>query len=413
MQLNQHKMTDQSRLDISKTGMSLYIHIPFCQTKCSYCDFNTYQGLEDLIYPFLDALLTELRLWGRCLNYPTVNTIFFGGGTPSYLPEDSLKRILEAVSKEFNIKDRAEITVEANPDDLDKQTCNRLVEQGINRLSIGIQSLDNGILKILGRRHDADKAIDAYLTAQQAGFDNINLDLMYGMPKQTMDQWQHTIKIVSDLQPSHISMYCLTLEHGTPLLTWVEQGKLPTPDSDLAADMYHHAEEILDNQGYLHYEISNWSQPGLASEHNLAYWTGQPYLGVGPGAHSYLNSYRFWNVDSPKLYLSQTESWHFSEPQQLNIIDSHALNDIKQVTGYEYIDRDLSAAESMFLGLRVLEGIDLGSDSIYTSLDLKKRYAAEIAELENQGLLEWQGPKLRLTKPAYLIANQVFTKFIS
>ena len=413
MQLNQHMVTEQSRHDISKTGMSLYIHIPFCQTKCSYCDFNTYQGLEDLIYPFLDALLTELSLWGHCLNYPTVNTIFFGGGTPSYLPEDSLKRILEAVSKEFNIKDRAEITVEANPDDLDKQTCNRLVEQGINRLSIGIQSLDNGILKILGRRHDADKAIDAYLTAQQAGFDNINLDLMYGMPKQTMDQWQHTIKIVSDLQPSHISMYCLTLEHGTPLLTWVEQGKLPTPDSDLAADMYHHAEEILDNQGYLHYEISNWSQPGLASEHNLAYWTGQPYLGVGPGAHSYLNSYRFWNVDSPKLYLSQTESWRFSEPQQLNIIDSHALNDIKQVTGYEYIDRDRSAAESMFLGLRVLEGIDLGSDSIYTSLDLKKRYAAEIADLENQGLLEWQGPKLRLTKPAYLIANQVFTKFIS
>jgi len=412
LQLNQHMVTEQSRHDISKTGISLYIHIPFCQTKCTYCDFNTYQGLEDLIYPFLDALLTELRLWGHCLNYPTVNTIFFGGGTPSYLPEDSLKRILEVVSKEFNIKDRAEITVEANPDDLDRQTCNRLVEQGINRLSIGVQSLDNGILKILGRRHDADKAIDAYLTAQQAGFDNINLDLMYGMPKQTMDQWEHTIKIVSDLQPSHISMYCLTLEHGTPLLTWVEQGKLPKPDSDLAADMYHHAEEILDNQGYLHYEISNWSQPGLASEHNLAYWTGRPYLGVGPGAHSYLNSYRFWNVDSPKLYLSQTESWHVSEPRHLNILDSHALNDIKQVTGYEYIDCDLSAAESMFLGLRVLEGIDLGSNSIY-SLDLKKRYAAEIADLENQGLLEWQGTKLRLTKPAYLIANQVFTKFIS
>ena len=395
------------------SGMSLYIHIPFCRTKCPYCDFNTYQGIESLTSPFLDALTTELLLWGRVLNHPRVNTIFLGGGTPSYLPPGSIKRILETAQSAFLIQADAEITAEANPDDLDQETCDSLLQQGINRLSIGVQSLDNQLLSMLGRRHDAGQAIDAFARARQAGFNNINLDLMYGLPQQTLVHWRDTLAQLLSLKPEHISLYCLTLEEGTPLHQWVQQGKLPEPDTDLAADMYHQAEDLLEEQGYHHYEISNWSQTGLASGHNLAYWLNQPYLGVGPGAHSCLSRHRFWDINSPRLYISQVETWQASQPQPINILDLAALEGICPVGGQEFIDQDLAAAETMFLGLRLLDGIDLTQASLGASINLGERYSTEITELQELGLLEWSDSKLRLTKPAYLIANQVFTRFLA
>ena len=392
--------------------MSLYIHIPFCRTKCPYCDFNTFQGIENLTSTFLDALTTELRLWGRVLDHPRVNTIFLGGGTPSYLPAGSIKRILESAHSAFQLQADAEVTAEANPDDLDQETCGSLLEQGVNRLSIGVQSLDNGLLGMLGRRHDARQAIDAFTRAQRAGFSNINLDLMYGLPQQTLVHWQDTVEQLLSLNPAHISLYCLGLEEGTPLHQWVEQGKLPQPDVDLAADMYHLAEELLEEPGYQHYEISNWSRPGLACRHNLAYWENQPYLGVGPGAHSCLSRHRFWDTSSPRLYISQVEAWESTEPSPLTSLDQQALGHINPVGGHEYIDPDLAAAETMFLGLRLLDGMDLTQASAQVGADLGKRYCAEIDELQELGLLEWSGPKLRLTKPTYLIANQVFTRFL-
>ena len=402
--------------------MSLYIHIPFCRTKCPYCDFNTYQGIESLTSTFLDALTTELRLWGRVLAHPRVNTIFLGGGTPSYLPAGSIKRILDAVQSSFQLEADAEVTAEANPDDLDQETCGSLLEQGVNRLSIGVQSLDNGLLSMLGRRHDARQAIDAFARAQRAGFSNINLDLMYGLPQQTLAQWRDTVVQLLSLNPAHISLYCLGLEEGTPLHKWVEQGKLPQPDVDLAADMYHLAEELLEEPGedhpgyaqagYQHYEISNWSRPGLSCRHNLSYWENRPYLGVGPGAHSCLSRHRFWDTSSPRLYISQVEAWESTEPQPITSLDQQALGDICPLGGYEYIDPDLAAAETMFLGLRLLDGMDLAQASSQAGTDLGERYRAEIDECQELGLLEWSGPRLRLTKPTYLIANQVFTRFL-
>ena len=181
------------------SGMGLYVHVPFCKTKCPYCDFNTYQGIENLIGPYQEAVTAELRLWGRVLGKPAVNTIFLGGGTPSYLPADHIVGILEATQDAFLVRDKAEITVEANPDDLNRSKCESLLSQGINRLSIGVQSLDGGLLAQLGRRHGPDQAIEAFQTAQAAGFANINLDLMYGLPRQTMSQWQDTIQKVASL----------------------------------------------------------------------------------------------------------------------------------------------------------------------------------------------------------------------
>ena len=402
-------------------SLSLYIHIPFCQTKCPYCDFNTYQGIESLMSPYRAALQEELTTWGRVLGRPEVNTLFFGGGTPSYLPPGAIGDILDTVRDAFRLRPDAEITLEANPGDLTAERAALLLQQGVNRLSIGVQSLDNGLLSLLGRRHNADQALAALSTVQDAGFANVNVDLMYGLPQQSAAQWQDTLQRLADREPAHISLYCLTLEEGTPLRRWVEQGQLPHPDPDLAADMYHYARELLAAGGYQHYEISNWSQSGLTCRHNLAYWQNLPYLGVGPGAHSCLGGWRFWNRDSPRGYIAAVGEWTAAHPPPLRS-DTGAAGEwdlpadwLKQagpVGGWEYISPELAAAETMFLGLRLLDGLDLTAASSRLGIDLAAKYQTPIAELLDLGLLERQGNTLRLPGDAYLIANQVFTRFM-
>ena len=397
---------------VPSTGMSLYIHVPFCQTKCPYCDFNTYQGIENLMESYLQALTTELGLWGKVLGHPTVTTVFFGGGTPSYLPEGFVLRILDAARATFEVRSDAEMTVEANPGDLRMEASQRLLAEGVNRLSIGVQSLDNDLLSMLGRRHDAVQAVAALQSARVSGFRNVNLDLMYGLPNQTLVQWHETLGQLVLLEPEHVSLYALTLEEGTPMQRWIQQGKLPEPDPDLAADMYHHAEEVLAAAGYHHYEISNWSLPGFPSRHNLAYWRLLPYLGVGPGAHSQLGEYRFWNTSSPRLYFSQVRRWKESQPQAFAPLTAASLEGVFPVAGNEHIDRATACAETMFLGLRLLDGMDLAAASDRVGLDLEAKYGTEIDGLISLGLLERSGVRLRLTQPAYLIANQVFTRFL-
>ena len=408
-------MTGNSQGDSSVvpgSGMSLYVHVPFCKTKCPYCDFNTYQGIENLMGPYLNAVTLELDLWGETLGHPLVNTVFFGGGTPSYLPPGQIQHILAKIASSYTVSDAAEITIEANPGDLDQRACEALLRQGVNRLSIGVQSLDNDLLSLLGRRHSADQALEAFGAARNAGFSNVNLDLMYGLPQQTYKHWVDTMGLMLSQMPSHISLYCLTLEEGTPLHRWVEQGKLPTPDPDLAADMYHHAESVLENAGYHHYEISNWCLPGLESRHNMAYWLNQAYLGVGPGAHSSLSQHRFWDASSPVKYLAEVERWARAEARPVGEITGDLLENIPPVGGYEYCGGDTSFAEAMILGLRLLDGMDLEAESVRLGEDLGSWFDTEIGDLVDLGLLDLRGSELCLTKPAYLIANQVFNRFV-
>ena len=397
---------------VPETGMALYVHVPFCNTKCPYCDFNTYQGIERLMRPYLDAVTMETRLWGDLLRRPAVTSVFLGGGTPSYLSNGYVDRILAAANEAFRLGPEAEITMEANPGDLDVESCRRLSNVGINRLSLGVQSLDDGLLRLLGRRHDADQALEAFESARRGGFRNINLDLMYGLPQQTMEQWETTLQRLVSHGPEHISLYALTLEDGTPLQKWVEMGRHPEPDPDLAADMYHYAEDLLEAGGYHHYEISNWCLPGLESRHNMAYWLNRPYLGVGPGAHSSLGSFRFWDVSSPVAYIKAVKDWDdnpFPAPAALTEV---TLDTVPPVDLCEFIDEETRCSETMFLGLRLLEGIDLEAVSVGVECDLSARYNQEIQDLVGLGLLERGNGILRLTKPAYLIANQVFTRFI-
>lgn len=397
---------------VPQQGMGLYVHVPFCATKCPYCDFNTYQGIESLLEPYLEALTTELKLWGRVLSRPRVNTVFLGGGTPSYLPEHHLPRIFQIIEASYSLREDAEITVEANPDDLNSSRCASLFRSGINRLSIGIQSLDDGLLKSLGRRHNSIQAVNAVKSAQAAGFTNINLDLMYGLPGQSMDQWRDTLKWVVSLEPQHLSLYALTPEEGTPLHQWLKDGSVSQLDGDLAADMYHLAREFLGQIGFHHYEISNWSLPGRQARHNLGYWRNLSYLGVGPGAHSRLGAYRFWDVSSPRTYLDKVTQWQSSQLTPFDRLNEATLQTALPVDSWEHINPEMDCSETMILALRLLDGMDLAEVSSQLGTDLETVYRSQIEELTGLGLVELSNGLLRLTSGAYLIANQVFTRFM-
>lgn len=392
--------------------MGLYVHVPFCKTKCPYCDFNTYQGIENLIEPFLPAITSEITCWGDALAHPPVKSVFFGGGTPSYLPPGDIERILVAIQSSFQVDPAAEISIEANPGDLDEAACAGILNQGVNRLSIGVQSLDNDLLNLLGRRHQASEAVEAFQSARQAGFDNVNLDLMYGLPNQSMEQWQKTLSSLIELTPEHISLYALTIEEGTPMHRWAAEGKIPEPDSDLAADMYQHAREVLAEAGYHHYEISNWSLPDRACEHNLVYWENGPYLGVGPGAHSRLGDYRFWTVLSPRDYNTKAATWADSGSRPLADLVETALQGIPTLGGWEHLSLETTCSETMFLGLRLLDGLNLSEASAIAGTDLAKKFQTPIQECLNLGLLEQDGDCLKLTMQTYLVANQAFTRFL-
>jgi len=401
---------------VPASGMGFYVHVPFCKTKCPYCDFNTYQGIDNLMEPFLPAVRAEIECWGETLALPpvrsAVKSVFFGGGTPSYLPAGHIEKILESIQSSFRVAPGAEITIEANPGDLDAAGCAGILGQGVNRLSIGVQSLDNDLLNLLGRRHQASEAIEAFQTARQAGFDNVNLDLMYGLPNQSMDQWRQTLDTLVNLTPEHISLYALGIEEGTPMHRWLEEGKIPQPDPDLAADMYQYAREALAAAGYHHYEISNWSLPGKACAHNLVYWENGPYLGVGPGAHSRLGDHRFWTVLSPRGYLDKAIAWAGANPEPAAGSLETVLQGVPTLSGWEQISQETACSETMFLGLRLLDGLDLTAASTQTGVDLAKKFETPIQECIQLGLLEQEGNCLKLTKPAYLVANQAFTRFL-
>ena len=389
--------------------LALYVHIPFCETKCPYCDFNTYAGIETLIPTYIDALVEEIHMWADVLGSTDVGTIFFGGGTPSYLPQEHIQRLLDTVRSTFAITSNAEITLESNPGDIKPERLAAWRDSGINRLSMGVQSLDDGLLKLLGRRHTVREALDAFHQAQTAGFDNINLDLMYGLPNQGLAQWQRTLDESLEMGPQHLSLYCLTLEEGTPLAAWVRQGKLPTPDPDLAADMYELAEQQVDTAGYHHYEISNWTLLERECRHNLTYWRNQPYLGVGPGAHSYLRGHRFANLRSPKKYIQRVHRWAKTTTSSLNLSEL-SFGPVDMV---EVVDKRLEMGETMMLGLRLSEGITQENFYGRFGRGLTDVYGAVIAGLEEVSLLQWKGSRLLLTPRGRLLGNEVFQRFLA
>lgn len=391
---------------------SLYIHVPFCQTKCPYCDFNTYSGIEYLTQNYLDALVTEIRQWGSLLTGMGARSIFFGGGTPSYISIDHIEQILYASQSSFDVNDSAEITIEANPGDLSISYASSLRRIGVNRLSLGTQSLDDSLLQVIGRRHSAKGAMSAYDAARTAGFDNINLDFMYGLPYQSMDQWNQTLHAMIDMSPEHLSLYCLTLEDGTPLKKNVDAGHIPEPDADLAAEMYLVADSTLKSAGYVQYEISNWCRPGRESQHNLNYWYNNRYLGLGPGAHSFLGNYRFKNINAPVKYIkSLDQKFSTTEEHVPEALTETILQQIPSVDDIEYINAHLEMAETMMLSLRLMHGISSTAFQNRFGVDLLSTYGKQIRECVDLDLLVFDEDILRLSENGRLLSNEVFVKF--
>lgn len=381
---------------------SLYLHIPFCRVRCAYCDFNTYAGLEDQVPPYVKALADEVRGVGAAAGCPAAHTVFFGGGTPSLLPLDELATVLAAISDSFSLAPEAEITLEANPGTVSRAYLEGLRKLGINRLSFGVQSSHPHELRLLDRLHLFGDAAQAVSWARSVGFDDINLDLIFALPHQTLDLWRQTVERTLGLGPDHLSAYALSLEHGTPMRAWVHRGLLPMPDPDLAADMYLLADELLTRNGFEQYEISNWSRPGHACRHNLQYWRNLPYLGFGAGAHGYARGQRYSNVLAPSAYI-----------ERLNAGSSASFPVSPALQQATPIDRDDEIGETMMMGLRLTnEGVALEDFARRFGQSLDDRFGREIRQLTARGLVEIVDGRLRLTRDGRLLGNQVFREFV-
>ena len=394
--------------DLVDSRLGLYIHIPFCLTKCTYCDFNTYAGIESMVSDVVDSLDTELRIWSSRPDITEFSTIFFGGGTPSYIPPADIQRLMDTARTQVGIADRAEVSLEANPDDVRRDALIQWRDAGVNRLSIGVQSFDDDLLESLSRRHSASDALDAIRLARSSGFDNTSIDLMYGLPNQTLKVWADTLNTAIALRLPHISLYCLQIEPSTPMHHSVETGSLPMPDDDLAADMYELAMDSLSDAGYEHYEISNWCLPDMRCVHNLGYWRNAQYLGIGPGAHSSLAGTRFWNLKSPKAYINAVRDASQASSQRVPKVAPRSV----AVEDVELTSDTMRMAETMMLGLRLREGISLAGFNRRFGIDVRDVYRDEISTLSDLRLIEIDDSNVRLTRRGRLLGNEVFQRFV-
>lgn len=380
-------------------AVSLYLHIPFCHTRCHYCDFNTYAGILPLREPYVQALLIEIELAGTLAQHINrqprrARTIFFGGGTPSLLSIEQTTRILNACRNAFAVDEDAEVTLEANPGTLSQEQLLGLRAAGVNRLSMGAQSFDAELLHTLGRIHSPEEIRQALHNARAAGFTSINLDLMFGLPEQTMQHWRETLDQALDLRPEHLSLYSLIIEEGTPFYTWTQEGRIIPGDEDLCADMYEYADERLQAAGYENYEISNWALPGHQCHHNLTYWHNLPYLGMGAGAYSCFGGRRFSNVRAPLEYI--------------RLLRAHQRPEAESET----VGRAQEMSETAFLGLRTAMGIHLPTFEQRFDESFAQFAGDRLHIVAEAGLLEQTHDWLRLTKRGRLLGNEIFFRLL-
>jgi len=397
------------------TAYALYLHVPFCRQRCSYCDFNTYTSLGDLKGAYVSALATEIAQVGAQAATagdprPIVRTVFFGGGTPSLLSPEQLESILGAARAAFALEEAAEITLEANPGTVSRDYLSAIRALGINRISYGVQSALPGELALLGREHDFATAVDAVAMARAAGFDNLNLDLIYGLPGQSVADWAQTLDAILALAAAepivaHISLYCLTIEPGTPMQRWLHNGAILAPDPDVAADQYELACERLAAAGYGHYEISNWARPGRECRHNVVYWRNEPYLGLGAGAHGMAGGYRYQVVRQPRAYVRRmgaaSEQTDRPFPLSSAVADNHKVS------------REEAMSDTAITQLRLLdEGLDLPTFATRFGRAFDDVYANEVRRLEDFGLLQRRNGHLLLTDRGRFLSNRVFVEFV-
>ena len=408
-------------------NIGIYVHIPFCKKKCEYCDFNSYAGKEKWIEQYMKWLLYELKEVGQGnrLDFENnldklaiVKSIYIGGGTPSYIDSKKIVDILETIYENYTLKESGEkikdiknignmqkdlieeneieITIEVNPGTVDEEKLKTYFENGVNRLSIGLQETHNQLLKEIGRIHTWEQFLDTYQLARKIGFKNINVDLMLGLPNQTVRDLEESIAKIVELEPEHISVYSLILEEGTPFYDKWEKGKLILPEEELERKMYWRVKEKLEEAGYIHYEISNFAKKGYESKHNTACWDQEEYIGFGAGAHSYTNNARYSNIENIEEYIQNFEKGE----------------DYKNFVFHEKQKKASKMKEFMMLGLRKIEGVQVqkfkenfGENPIYV-------YHKELDKLVNENLVEIDGDIIKLTDKGLDLANLVWEEFV-
>lgn len=377
------------------TCAGVYIHIPFCRSRCSYCDFAT--GLYDpeLAERYVQAVVEEIKSTTIADNLIAIDTIYLGGGTPSLLSAVQLRVILEAVRQRFRVDECAEVTMEMNPGTVSPEILREFRAEGVNRASFGAQTFDNGELARLGRSHNVADTLKTFSDLRVAGFDNVSFDLIAGLPGQALERWQSNVEQALSLRPEHLSFYLLEVHPGTPLAEHIRRGLQPIPDDDLAAVMYEWVLVRAEEAGYHHYEISNLCLRGFASRHNIKYWTGMPYFGFGCSAHSYDGQGRRWSNQrdvAKYVHVIEAGTSPVVQEQQLNGMDIRS--------------------EAIFLGMRMMAGVNTKRYRDTFGIDLRETHKDDLNRFVDAGLVEFEGDIVRLTRAGALMSNEVFAAFV-
>ena len=371
---------------MAKAG--IYIHIPFCKTKCIYCDFYSVTKRDDSIENFVDCMVKEIKLNKTRLKNTTYDTIFFGGGTPSVLTENQLEKILNALYKFYNIDEDAEVTLECNPGEITFEKLSHFRKIGINRLSIGFQSFSEKNLKFLGRLHSSEQSISTFNHARKAGFDNINIDLIYDIPKQKLKEWKNDLFLGTSLEPEHISAYSLTVEKNTALHSMVKNKTVIMPSEEVDKKMFLSTISYLEQKNYIHYEISNFSKKNKKCKHNLHYWRLEPYLAFGPGAHGFDGIKRWWNKKSIDYYLNKLENNELPIESEEILSPKDAFN------------------ETIMNGLRLIEGAKIKKLNSYLDMDIKEHLEPY---MEKWPYINNNGKNLTVKKEGLLFTDEIIT----
>lgn len=378
-----------------KMAAGIYVHIPFCVRKCSYCDFYSEPVRLELLERYISSLVRETRARAQYWSEQEFDTIYLGGGTPSLLSSAQIEMVLETITANYHISSLPEISMEANPATINLQSLREIQAAGVNRLSLGVQSFRDKELKILGRIHGSQEIWDTVHALNAAGIMNYNLDLIYGIPGQTLEDWTYNLRMAVQCHPQHISAYLLQLDPATQLAQAIQTGNVKALDEDVEAGMFYSCVDYLSSQGYHHYEISNYAKPGYECRHNIIYWQAREYLGLGAGAVSYHSSARTMNPADLNGYLQATDEEFISESEVLETMNSQE-----------------KLADAVILGLRMTSGIIPSELSQRFGIDFKQEYHAIIEKLKQNGLLTMEEDKICLTRQGYFLSNQVFSQFI-
>ena len=378
--------------------LGIYVHIPFCKQKCYYCDFVSYANSDKKVEEYIEALKKEIKEESKNINKEEyiINTIYIGGGTPSFINEKYISEIVYEIKENYNVKKEAEITIEVNPGTVNEEKLKEYKNAGINRLSIGLQSTKNELLKEIGRIHTYEEFLNCYNLARKVKFENINVDLMLGLPNQTLEDIEETLREVINLEPQHISFYSLIVEENTPIEKMLEQGKITLPNEELERKMYWNAKKILEENNYIHYEISNFAKKGYESKHNLNCWNQKEYLGFGVAAHSYFENKRYSNTNCIEEYCK-------------NVNDK---NRNKNRTICEIQNEEEKKKEYMLLGLRKIEGINIQEFKNKFIENPIYKFHKELEKLVNENLIEIDLNRIKLTNKGLDLANLVWEEFV-